>query len=233
MNIVRIGVLLPTITLLFTSAANAQRSADPGEFSRQLVAAAMERTRHRVRYDGSYRSIPYPNGDVPADVGVCTDVVVRSYRVLGIDLQTEVHEEMVAHFDAFPGDWGLLRPDPNIDHRRVPNLEVFFSRRGLALPVTRSETDYVAGDLVTWMVAGRLPHIGIVTDHRSADSKRPLIVHNIGRGPMLEDMLFEHPITGHYRYAGSVLASQARRRPMPPEAVSEPSADRPLRSGPQ
>jgi len=113
-----------------------------------------------------------------------------------------VHEEMKLYFDAFPKNWGLSKPDPNIDHRRVPNLQVFFERKGQKLPVTDNPADYKTGDLVTWMVAGNLPHIGIVVDQRSADGKRPLIVHNIGRGPKLEDMLFEFPITGHYRYYG-------------------------------
>src|SRR5262249_8953080 len=128
------------------------------------------------------------------------DVVIRAYRAVGIDLQQQVHEEMVAHFDAFPRLWGLARPDPNIDHRRVPNLQVFFRRRGLALPVTREPGDYRPGDLVTWTVPPNLPHIGIVSDQRTDDGARPLIVHNIGRGPRLEDMLFAFPITGHWRY---------------------------------
>lgn len=175
-------------------------SASLGE---RLAEAAIERTAHEVTYDGSYRSIPYPGGDVPDHVGVCTDVVIRAYRALGIDLQKDVHEEMTAHFEAFPPRWGLARPDPNIDHRRVPNLQVLFERRGESLPVTADAGSYAVGDLVTWRVAGRLPHIGIVTGRRSTDGQRPLIVHNIGRGPELDDMLFVHPITGHYRYGGS------------------------------
>ena len=176
--------------------------AEPLGFSARLSAAALERTRHRVRYDGSYRRIPYPGGDVPNDVGVCTDLVIRTYRRLGIDLQREVHEEMQRNFDAFPKQWGLKRPDPNIDHRRVPNLQRFFGRRGVALPVTDEPDDYLPGDLVTWMLPGNLPHIGIVVDRLTANSDRPLIVHNIGAGPELEDVLFRFPITGHYRYSG-------------------------------
>ena len=167
-----------------------------------LAVAALERTRHRVTYDGSYRAIPYPGGDVPADTGVCTDVVVRAYRALGIDLQVAVHEDMRSAFDAYPALWGLARPDRNIDHRRVPNLQTFFRRHGRELPRTRRAGDYATGDLVTWMLPGNLPHIGIVVDRRSADAQRPLIVHNVGAGPELEDVLFAWPITGHYRYPG-------------------------------
>lgn len=178
------------------------REGEPGDFSAGLTRAALERTRHRVIYDGSYQAIPYPNGDVPGNVGVCTDVVVRSYRQLGIDLQRDVHEDMKAHFEAYPQRWGLAAPDRNIDHRRVPNLQALFIRRGLVLPVSDRADDYVAGDLVTWRVSGNLPHIGIIVSRRSADGKRPLVVHNIGRGPRLEDILFDYPITGHYRYYG-------------------------------
>jgi hypothetical protein len=164
------------------------------------VAAAIERTTHRVTYDGRYRRIPYPNGDVPNDVGVCTDVVIRSYRSVGVDLQERVHEDMRAAFQEYPSTWGLSRPDANIDHRRVPNLQEFLRRQGAALPVTRNPADYKAGDLVTWMLPGNLPHIGIVVDRRTDDGARPLIVHNIGRGPQMEDVLFAYDVTGHYRY---------------------------------
>lgn len=166
----------------------------------QLVAAALERTRHTVVYDPAYRTIAYPMGDVPAATGVCTDEVIRAYRALGIDLQRLVHEDMRAAFQSYPGTWGLKRPDPNIDHRRVPNLRVFFARHGRSLPVTARGADYAPGDLVTWTLPGNLPHIGMVTDRKSADGARPLIVHNIGAGPVLEDMLFDYEITGHYRY---------------------------------
>lgn len=165
-----------------------------------LVEAAVERTSHSVVYDGSYRSLPYPGGDVPDGIGVCTDVVIRSYRAVGIDLQKEVHEDMNARFDLYPDNWGLSRPDANIDHRRVPNLQAFFRRKGRELPVTGDPADYRPGDLVTWTVPPKLPHIGIVVDSRSASGERPLIVHNIGRGPEVEDTLFKYPITGHYLY---------------------------------
>jgi uncharacterized protein len=176
-------------------------SATP-EFVRQTLAAAMEQTVRPVRYDGSYRRIPYPGGDVPADIGVCTDVLIRAYRAAGVDLQRRVHEDMKRAFGAYPRTWGLSAPDPNIDHRRVPNLQAYFRRHGVARPLTTDMGDYVPGDVVTWMLPGNLPHIGLVSERRSADGQRPLMVHNIGRGPELEDMILGFPITGHYRYRG-------------------------------
>jgi uncharacterized protein len=195
------------VVLLFSCAREPQvhqvpRPGEPVGFVKALSEAAVEQTKRSVRYDGSYRTISYPGGDVPADIGVCTDVVIRSYRPLGIDLQKEVHKEMAAHFDIFPKNWRLTEPDTNIDHRRVPNLQVFFSRRGIVLPVTDKAQDYQPGDIVTWSVWTR-PHIGLVVDRVSPDGKRFMIVHNIGRGQELEDMLFNYPITGHYRYYGS------------------------------
>jgi uncharacterized protein YijF (DUF1287 family) len=179
-------------------------SASPvPDFAQRLVAAALVQTRQRVVYDGSYRRIPYPGGDVPAHIGVCTDVVIRAYRALGIDLQQRVHEDMRRAFAQYPRLWGMRAPDANIDHRRVPNLQAFFRRRGAERRVARQDaTVYATGDLVTWMLPGNLPHIGIVTDQRTADGARPLIVHNIGRGPEVEDMLFTYPITGVYRWRG-------------------------------
>ncbi|MCX7545789.1 DUF1287 domain-containing protein [Marinicella gelatinilytica] len=171
-------------------------------FQQNLAEAAIDRTNHSVRYDGAYRSIDYPGGDVPADIGVCTDVVIRSYRALGVDLQVLVHEDMKAHFSAYPSKriWGLTGTDRNIDHRRVPNLQTFLTRHGESLPISQTADDYLPGDLVTWMLPGNLPHIGIVTGQRSSSSGRPLIVHNIGAGPQLEDILFSYSITGHYRF---------------------------------
>lgn len=172
-------------------------------FSRKLSNAALQRLQSRITYDGKYVKIAYPWGDVPANIGVCTDVVIRSYRKLGIDLQQEVHKDMRAAFNSYPNPrkWGLSRPDTNIDHRRVYNLRKFFQRQGAALPITRNPRDYKPGDLVTWMVGPDLPHIGIVVDKRSpADPNRLMIVHNIAHGPQMEDILFKFPITGHYRY---------------------------------
>lgn len=189
------------ILVILTTSAKAEN------FQQNLVEAAIERTNHSVRYDGAYVSIDYPNGDVPADIGVCTDVVIRSYRALGVDLQVLVHEDMKAHFNAYPSRriWGLSRTDRNIDHRRVPNLQTFFERHGESLPVSQSTEDYLPGDLVSWMLPGNLPHIGIVIDHFHENSGQPMVVHNIGAGPKSEDILFTYPITGHYRYQPSTI----------------------------
>jgi uncharacterized protein YijF (DUF1287 family) len=173
------------------------------EFTRRLVAAAIERTHHSVRYVSAYVHIAYPGGDVPADTGVCTDEVIRSYRAVGVDLQKEVHEDMVKDFAAYPNErrWLLAHADANIDHRRVPNLMVFFQRKGESLPITARAEDYAPGDLVTWDLGGNVPHIGIVVDQK-ARTGRYMIVHNIGEGPKMEDVLFNWKITGHYRYFG-------------------------------
>ena len=166
----------------------------------QLVSAARQQTRTAVIYDGSYTRISYPMGDVPAGRGVCTDVVIRAYRAIGIDLQVLVHEDMRANFSSYPRLWGLRKPDTNVDHRRVPNLQKFFERAQAKVTGTDAATVYRPGDLVTWMLPGNLPHLGIVSDRRASDTGRPLVIHNIGAGPMEEDMLFAYPITGHYRY---------------------------------
>jgi len=198
-NLLKLLMCLATGTLSGL-AAHAQDSRPP--FPAALIAAAIERTHHSITYDGRYRSIDYPGGDVPADVGVCTDVIIRSYRKIGVDLQELVHLDMKRSFDDYPQDWGLSRPDPNIDHRRVPNLQRYLSRHGQELPVSNEASDYRPGDLVTWMLPGNLPHIGIVVDAMSPDGERHLIVHNIGSGPKIEDVLFDYRITGHYRYDG-------------------------------
>jgi len=182
--------------------SQAQPAPWPADGVGRLVAAAVSQTARPVRYDGAYRRIPYPLGDLPSDTGVCTDVVIRAYRAVGVDLQQRVHEDMRAAFAAYPRAWGMSRPDPSIDHRRVPNLQTFFRRRGTARTRSSNPSDYAAGDVVTWMLPGNLPHVGVVIDRRSADGARPLIVHNIGRGPEIEDTLFAFPITGHFRYRG-------------------------------
>jgi uncharacterized protein YijF (DUF1287 family) len=173
-------------------------------FQHKLSIAAIELTKDKVTYDSSYVRIKYPNGDVEKNKGVCTDVIIRAYRKLGIDLQKEVHEDLKANFSKYPNlkKWGLKKPDTNIDHRRVPNLEVFFERKGEKLAVTQNPLDYKTGDLVTWMIGDKLPHIGIVTHKKSADGKRNLIVHNVGGGQVLEDCLFSWRIVGHFRYGG-------------------------------
>jgi len=157
-----------------------------------------------VRYVSEYLRIPYPGGDVPADTGVCTDEIIRSYRAVGVDLQEEVHEDMVKNFYAYPNQrrWLLAHPDSNIDHRRVPNLQVFFRRKGESLPITARAEDYAPGDLVTWNLGGNVPHIGIVVDRKSGATGRYMVVHNIGEGPKMEDVLFNWKITGLYRYFG-------------------------------
>jgi uncharacterized protein len=177
--------------------------ASPFDASK-FIEAAIAQLAYTKSYDGSYTNIPYPNGDVAKETGVCTDVVIRAYRTLGFDLQRLVHEDMKKNFALYPKIWGLKSTDTNIDHRRVPNLQVFFTRHGQKLAVSDSPVDYKPGDIVTWDLTypkRPLPHIGIVTDKRSDDGERPLIVHNIGRGVQVEDMLFSYKITGHYRYA--------------------------------
>ena len=177
---------------------------DPNvKFGYALSNAAIERTKHRVRYDGAYVKIGYPWGDVPKTMGVCTDVVIRAYRRLGIDLQQEVHKDISSDFYAYPNivKWGLTKPDPNIDHRRVYNLQAFFKRHKAELPRSRNPKNYKPGDLVTWMVGPNFPHIGVVVNKPSkADPNRLMIAHNIGNGPQIEDILFRFPMTGHYRY---------------------------------
>lgn len=177
------------------------------EFLQKLNAAAIERTNHSVRYDPAYVRLPYPGGDVPADTGVCTDEIIRSYRAVGVDLQKEVHEDMVQNFSLYPRKWYASQggPDSNIDHRRVPNLMKFFGRKGKTLPITNRAEDYMPGDLVTWDLGGSVPHIGIVVDRKSPQSGRYMVVHNIGQGPKMEDVLFNWKITGHYEYFGPNL----------------------------
>ena len=192
-----------------TEAANYEEITNNSDaaksFPDKLSDAALELTKDRVIYDPSYFTIPYPNGDVPSDRGVCTDVVVRAYRKLGIDLQKELHEDIRKNFSLYPSKkkWGLTRPDKNIDHRRVPNLQVFFSRFGKELSKTDNPADYLPGDIVTWDLGGGPVHIGIVVNRKSRDGQRYCIVHNIGRGQVLEDCLFSWKITGHYRYKGN------------------------------
>ncbi|MBG9997627.1 DUF1287 domain-containing protein [Pseudoalteromonas sp. NSLLW24] len=171
-------------------------------FEEGIVSALLERTKHNITYDGAYHSIAYPGGDVPKNIGVCTDVIIRSYRKLGIDLQKLVHEDMQNNFTLYPSKriWGLSKPDKNIDHRRVPNLQAYFERHANVLSKSNKVSDYKTGDIVTWMLPGNLPHVGMVINESSQDTGNPLIVHNIGRGPQKSDMLFDYKITGHYRF---------------------------------
>ena len=169
-------------------------------FSDKLSDSAIQLTKQQVVYDPSYFNIKYPNGDVPSDKGVCTDVIIRAYRKLGIDLQKEVHEDMIANFDKYPKNWGLKRTDKNIDHRRVPNLMVFFARHGNEKPISEKPEDYLPSDIVCWNLGGSITHIGLVVNIKSTDGKRYLVVYNIGGGQLLADCLFDFKIIGHYRY---------------------------------
>jgi hypothetical protein len=163
--------------------------------------SALNLTKQHVTYDPSYFGIPYPNGDVPADKGVCTDVVIRAYRKFGIDLQKLVHEDMRDNFAAYPQKWRLSHPDKNIDHRRVPNLMRFFERNNAQLPISNAAMDYKPGDIVCWNLGGSITHIGIVSNKKSSDGERYLIIHNIGAGQVLQDCLFSYKIIGHYRFS--------------------------------
>ncbi len=169
-------------------------------FYDQLADSALVLTKQKVRYDPAYFQIDYPNGDVPPDKGVCTDVVIRAYRKLEIDLQKEVHEDMKTNFSKYPKNWGLTKPDKNIDHRRVPNLMAFFSRHGTVKKISQDPNEYQPGDIVCWNLGGGTTHIGIVVKQKSRDGQRHLIVHNIGAGQVLADCLFSYKIIGHYRY---------------------------------
>lgn len=165
-----------------------------------LIDSAIEQTKVTVSYDPSYTSIPYPGGDVPLNTGVCSDVIIRSFRNAGVDLQVEVHEDMKKNFAAYPHQWGLTRPDPSIDHRRVPNLMTFFERRGKAVPITDNPADYHPGDVVSWDFGSGKTHIGLVSNRRSSEKENFLIIHNVGMGTQIQECLFSWPIIGHYRY---------------------------------
>ncbi len=168
---------------------------------RSIIESAVSQTKTTTGYTQNYFVIAYPNGDVPAETGACTDVVVRSFRAAGLDLQKEVHEDMAAHFVDYPQKWGLAKTDSNIDHRRVPNLQKYFERRGKSVPITANGADYRPGDVVSWDLNGKgMTHVAVVSNLWNADEKRHLIIHNIGAGARAEDRLFEWKITGHYRY---------------------------------
>jgi len=151
-------------------------------------------------YDASYQKLEYPNGDVPIETGVCSDVIVRAFRKGGIDLQKEVHEDMKDNFSVYPRKWGASGPDANIDHRRVQNLQTYFTREGKSLATTGNSDNFLPGDIVTWDLGNGVDHIGMVVNVWYKPSQRYLIVHNIGAGTHMEDALFAWKITGHYRY---------------------------------
>jgi uncharacterized protein len=185
-----------TIAVLLPTGALAQSVDKAGA----LVAAARAQVGRTTLYDPAYVKLSYPGGDVPEERGVCTDVVIRAYRdAFGIDLQKLVHEDMRKNFAAYPTRWGLKKPDRNIDHRRVPNLQTFFARKGAAMEVSKVWPGYHAGDLVTMMLPGNLPHIGIVS-YEVSEKNIPLLIHNIGGGTQEENVLQRYEITGRYRF---------------------------------
>lgn len=171
------------------------------ESIKKLLESAVEQTTITKGYDPAYVVLPYPNGDVPIETGVCSDVVIRSFRKAGIDLQKEVHEDMMANFSVYPKKWGLKSADSNIDHRRVSNLQTFFTRKGKSLPITDKGDDYKPGDIVAWDLDGKgMTHIGLVSNIWNEKTKRYGIIHNIGGGAQSEDRIFDWKIIGHYRY---------------------------------
>ena len=189
-------LVLATSVLLFVG----EYTYSQETFYDKFIIAAISLTIDRVVYDPGYFSIDYPNGDVPSNKGVCTDVVIRAYRKVGIDLQKEVHEDMKSNFNAYPNLWGLKSTDKNIDHRRVPNLMTYFERHGESLVTSSKPQDYNPGDIVCWNLGGAITHIGIVINQKSADGVRYKVVHNIGAGQVAEDMLLDYKIIGHYRF---------------------------------
>ena len=170
------------------------------DFGSRLADSALTLTKQKVKYDPTYFQLKYPNGDVPTGKGVCTDVIIRTYRKVGIDLQKEVHEDIASNFDKYPHKWGLKHPDKNIDHRRVPNLMVFFAKYGKEKTITLKPNDYLPGDIVCWNLGGAITHIGIVSKKKSQDGKRHMMIHNIGQGQVVEDCLCTYKIIGHYEY---------------------------------
>jgi uncharacterized protein YijF (DUF1287 family) len=174
--------------------------ADSSAQLKQVIDGAIDQIGKTTSYDASYQSIEYPNGDVPLETGVCSDVIVRAFRKGGIDLQKEIHEDMKDNFSAYPTRWGLSQTDANIDHRRVPNLQTFFTRKGKSLSTGGSSDNFLPGDIVTWDLGGGIDHVGLVVNVWYKPSQRYLIVHNIGVGTRMEDVLFAWKVTGHYRY---------------------------------
>jgi len=193
---IMIKILINIVFLLFTT----NLSIAQANFYERLADSAIVLTKQHVQYDPTYFQLKYPNGDVPANKGVCTDVIIRAYRKLGIDLQKEIHEDMKANFSKYPKKWGLSKTDKNIDHRRVPNLMTFFSRHGIVKQISQNAKDYYPGEIVCWDLGGGITHIGIISRKKSTDKLRYLIIHNIGAGQVLEDCLFNLKIIGHYRF---------------------------------
>ncbi len=195
---------MPRLLLILAIAGLSHTLVGQRSFSDRLSDAALELIKQNVVYDPSYFRIGYPDGDVPQGRGVCSDVVIRAFRAVGVDLQKEVHEDMAANFNKYPKNWGLTKPDKNIDHRRVLNLKTFFTRFGQSLPINDNPANYLPGHIVCWNLGGPVTHIGIVVNKKSSDGKRFLIVHNIGGGQVLADCLFDYKIIGHYSYGNIV-----------------------------
>ena len=191
---------LKPILAIFFLLVLVSETKSQSEFKIQLSDSTLTLTKQKVTYDPSYFSLDYPNGDVPSGRGVCTDVIIRAYRKVGIDLQQLVHEDMKEHFEKYPKNWGLTKPDKNIDHRRVPNLMVYFSRFGKILSTSQNENDYKPGEIICWNLGGGITHIGIIVNRKSIDNKHYLVVHNIGGGQVLDDCLFDFKIIGHYEF---------------------------------
>jgi len=197
-----VPLLSPSDHVWGQTAQQAGETAGPDSWAQQLIRAAESQIGVTLRYDGGYRRIAFPGGDVERSAGVCTDVVIRAYRdAFGFDLQQAVNRDMKRAFSAYPRAWGLARPDSNIDHRRVLNLERFFLRRDADLAKPDDPSGYRPGDMVTQRVGSNLPHIAIVSDRRSTDGKRPLVVHNIGAGTRTEDTLEVFPAVYRFRFA--------------------------------
>jgi uncharacterized protein len=189
--------ILLSVLLYFYVLTNVKSQDD---FYAKLADSTVTLTFQKVQYDPAYYQLDYPNGDVPPNKGVCSDVIIRAYRKLGIDLQKEVHEDMLRNFNDYPKIWGLSKPDKNIDHRRVPNLMVFFTKYGIVEKISQHPDDYKPGDIVCWDLGGGITHIGMVIKQKSGNGKKHLIVHNIGAGQVVEDCLFDYKIIGHFKY---------------------------------
>lgn len=184
-----------------STSENHQLNGITSQGIKMLLESALDQTTVTKSYDPAYVRISYPMGDVPPEKGVCSDVVIRAFREAGVDLQKTVHEDMKRNFSVYPQKWSLKKPDANIDHRRVPNLQTFFKRQGKSLPITDKAENYKPGDVVAWDLNGRgLTHIGLVSNLYNETTKQYSIIHNIGRGAQAEDVIFNWKIIGHYRY---------------------------------
>ena len=184
------------ICLLWSINSVGQISLDPDKISQ----SAIDIINPDIEYVRGWFEIPYPNGDVDPMTGVCTDVVIRTLRRLDFDLQKEMHIDMTNNFDKYPKYWDDNKPDSNIDHRRVYNQMRYFKRMGNEVEITNNPEDYLPGDIVAWNLGGNITHIGVVVGKKSSDGLRNMIVHNIGNGQVMEDILFDNRIIGHYRF---------------------------------